>query len=211
MQSTVRRNRNAQRLDERAIMLIVFIGPPGAGKGTQSAAIVSRLGIPHVSTGELLRAAKRDGSELGKNAASYMDEGHLVPDDVMVDMIDRRLAESDCADGCLLDGFPRTVNQASSLDDVLGKRGQSVNVVIELDCDVDELIRRLSQRAKEEGRADDTPETIAQRQLTFRQQTSPVLEYYRDRNLLHKVNGMQTRDEVFAEIWGIIEAEKQDR
>ena len=192
-------------------MLIVFIGPPGAGKGTQSAAIVSRLGIPHISTGELLRAAKRDGSELGKNAASYMDHGHLVPDDMMVDMIDQRLAESDCADGCLLDGFPRTVKQASSLDDVLRKRGQSVNVVIELDCDDDELIRRLSQRAKEEGRADDTPETIAQRQTTFRQQTRPVLDYYRDRNLLHKVDGMQTREEVFAEIWGVIEAEQENQ
>lgn len=211
MQFTGRRNRIARRLDERAIMLIVFIGPPGAGKGTQSAAIVSRLGIPHVSTGELLRAAKRDGSELGKNAAAYMDQGHLVPDDVMVNMIDQRLAESDCADGCLLDGFPRTVKQASSLDDVLGKRGQSVNVVIELDCDDDELIRRLSQRAKEEGRADDTPETIAQRQMTFRQQTRPVLDYYRDRNLLHKVDGMQKREEVFAEIWEIIEAEQQNQ
>ena len=211
MQFTGRRNRIARRLDERAIMLIVFIGPPGAGKGTQSAAIVSRLGIPHISTGELLRAAKRDGSELGKNAASYMDHGHLVPDDMMVDMIDQRLAESDCADGCLLDGFPRTVKQASSLDDVLRKRGQSVNVVIELDCDDDELIRRLSQRAKEEGRADDTPETIAQRQTTFRQQTRPVLDYYRDRNLLHKVDGMQTREEVFAEIWGVIEAEQENQ
>lgn len=186
-------------------MLIVFIGPPGAGKGTQSAAIVARLGIPHVSTGELLRAAQAAGSELGKLAASYMDQGHLVPDDVMVKMIEERLNSADCARGCLLDGFPRTVSQASSLDGVLARQEQSVDVVIELDCDDDELIRRLSQRAKEQGRADDTPETIARRQKSFRQQTRPVLDYYREKGLLHTIDGMQSRDEVFAEIWKIVE------
>ena len=186
-------------------MLIVFIGPPGAGKGTQSATIVARLGIPHVSTGELLRAAQAAGTELGKLAASYMDQGHLVPDDVMVKMIEERLNSPDCADGCLLDGFPRTVHQASSLDDVLASQEQSVDVVIELDCDDDELIRRLSQRAEEQGRADDTPETIARRQKSFRQQTRPVLDYYRDKGLLHTIDGMQSRNEVFEEIWKIIE------
>ena len=186
-------------------MLIVFIGPPGAGKGTQSAAIVARMGVPHISTGELLREAQADGTELGKLATSYMDQGHLVPDEVMVEMIEERLASADCGSGCLLDGFPRTVNQAAALDEVLGPNGQSVDLVIELDCDDDELVRRLSQRAEEQGRADDTPETIARRQKTFRQRTRPVLDYYREKELLHTIDGMQSREEVFAEIWKIIE------
>ena len=189
-------------------MLIVFIGPPGAGKGTQSATIVARLGIPHVSTGELLRAAQAAGTELGKLATSYMDQGHLVPDDVMVKMMEERLNSADCARGCLLDGFPRTVHQASALDGVLARQEQSVDVVIELDCDDDELVRRLSQRAEEQGRADDTPETIARRQKSFRQQTRPVLDYYREKDLLYTVDGMQSRNEVFDDIWKIIE-EKQ--
>ena len=188
-------------------MLIVFIGPPGAGKGTQAAAIVQRLGIPHISTGELLREAKAEGNDLGKLAASYMDQGHLVPDEVMVEMIDQRLKAPDCEHGCLLDGFPRTVQQASSLDEVLTQHGQAVDVVIELDCDDEILIERLSKRAQEQGRADDTPDTIARRQKSFRQQTRPVLEYYRDKGLLHKVDGMQSRDEVFADIWKIIQDE----
>ena len=191
-------------------MLIVFIGPPGAGKGTQAAAIVSRLDIPHVSTGVLLRQAKAADSDLGRLAASYMDERHLVPDVVMVDMIAERLTDPDCAKGCLLDGFPRTVNQAAELDEVLAKLGQTVDVVIELDCDDEVLVRRLSKRAQEEGRADDTPQTIARCQKTFRQQTRPVLDYYREKSLLHKVDGMQSRDEVFADLWKIIESTRQE-
>ena len=191
-------------------MIIVFVGPPGAGKGTQSATIVKKLGIPHVSTGELLRAAQAEGSELGNLAKSYMDEGRLVPDDVMVDMITQRLAEPDCADGCLLDGFPRTVNQASSLDDMLGRNDKQVDVVIELDCDDDVLIRRLSQRATEEGRADDTPETIAFRQKSFRKKTRPVLDYYHQRGVVSKIDGMQSRDDVFNAIWQVIEAKRSE-
>jgi adenylate kinase len=189
-------------------MLIVFIGPPGAGKGTQSAAIVERLGIPHISTGELLRKAKRENSELGQSVAKFMDQGLLVPDDVMISIIVDRLAQPDCRGGCLLDGFPRTVHQAESLDEVLADHNQSLDVVLELSCDDDELIRRLSQRAQEEGRADYTPETIARRQRGYREQTKPVLDYYRGTNRLHSINGMQSREEVFQDIWKIIKAKR---
>ena len=188
-------------------MRVVFIGPPGAGKGTQARSVVERLGIPHISSGELLRNAKADGSELGALAAKYIDEGRLVPDDVMTAIIGARLGNSDCDQGYLLDGFPRTVNQAESLDEMLELQGRKLDVVLELQCDDDELVSRLAQRATAESRVDDTPETFARRQQTYRRDTEPVLDYYRENGLLKAVNAMQSRDEVFTEIWRILEAE----
>ena len=187
-------------------MHIVFIGPPGAGKGTQARNVVQRLGIAHVSTGDLLRKAKSDDTELGKTAAQYIDRGNLVPDEVMVDIIGSRLDEPDCQSGWLLDGFPRTVSQAEALDELLSQRGRSLDVVLELDCEDDELISRLSQRAIDEGRADDTPETIAHRQLTYRTETKPVLDYYRRKSLLETVDAMPSRDQVFQDIWRILQS-----
>jgi len=186
-------------------MLIVLIGPPGAGKGTQAVLVVERLGIPHLSTGEMLRKAKQDGTDLGLLAAKYMDQGHLVPDDVIVGVVAQRLAQQDCQDGCLLDGFPRTIQQAEALDEFLAERSRRVDAVIELECRDDELVRRLSERAAAEGRADDTPEAFAVRQATYRRESAPILEHYRRQGVVHTVDGMQTREEVFADIWASLE------
>ena len=186
-------------------MLIVFIGPPGAGKGTQAAHLTRHLGIAHLSTGELLREAKAKGTELGTLAAKYIDRGDLVPDDVMIKIIAERLAEPDAVPGCLLDGFPRTVTQADALDQILQGQGRVLNVVIELVCDDAELIRRLMERAKIEGRIDDTPETIARRQATYRQQTAPLVDHYRRKDMLQSVNGMQPPHKVFDDLRRIVE------
>ena len=187
-------------------MFIVLIGPPGAGKGTQARKIIEKLQVVHLSTGDMLREAKRNGTELGKLAAGYMDQGALVPDEVVVDVVTERLSEPDCRNGCLLDGFPRTLPQAESLDDFLAQRGEKLDVVLELQCDEAELSRRLLERAKLEGRADDTPDTIANRHRTYREQTTPLLAYYNERGVLRSVNGIQTREEVFAALWRTIEA-----
>jgi adenylate kinase len=189
-------------------MLIVFIGPPGAGKGTQAAHLTRHLGIAHVSTGELLRQAKDKGSKVGLLAAEYMDRGDLVPDDVMIKLIDERLSEPDAVPGCLLDGFPRTVAQAVALDEILAKQERSLDAVIELVCDDNELVRRLMERAKVEGRADDTPETITRRQANYRQQTAPLVSHYREKGMLQTVNGMQPPHRVFEDLRKIVE-EKQ--
>lgn len=189
-------------------MLIVFIGPPGAGKGTQSAHLTRHLGIAHLSTGELLREAKSKGTEVGKLAAQYMDRGDLLPDDVMIKIIAQRLAEPDAAPGCLLDGYPRTVPQADALDQILAQQGRALNVVIELVCDDQELIRRLLERAKIEGRIDDTPETIAHRQATYRKQTAPLVEHYRRIGKLRTVNGMQQPHKVFEDLRRIVESDE---
>lgn len=186
-------------------MLIVFIGPPGAGKGTQAEKLTSHMGIGHLSTGDALREAKRSGSELGKQVAGYIDRGDLVPDELVVDIVGERLARPDCRKGCLFDGFPRTLPQAEALDHLLEKRGQRLDAVIELACDEKELTERLLKRAEIEGRADDTPETIAHRQETYRRQTAPLLDYYRRRGVLRVVNGMQTPEEVFEDIRRVID------
>lgn len=191
-----------------ARMLIVFIGPPGAGKGTQSKRLLTFLGIPHLSTGELLREAKQQATPLGGLAAQYMDQGRLVPDPLVLSMVGEKLQEPKYSKGCLFDGFPRTLQQARSLDESLAQRGTPLSMVIELKADESELIARMLRRAAAERRVDDNPQTIAQRMEVYRKQTTPLLEYYRDRGLLVSIDALGTPDEVFDRIKQAVEARK---
>lgn len=178
-------------------MLIVFVGPPGAGKGTQSKRLLDHLQIPHLSTGELLRAA-RQNSPLGRLAAQYMDRGQLVPDPIVLSMVGEELDKPAFSRGCMFDGFPRTIQQAKSLDDSLRQRGTPLSMVIELKADEAELVSRMLRRAAAEKRTDDTPETIGRRMEVYHRQTEPLLDYYRKQGLLVSIPAMGTPDEVFA-------------
>jgi adenylate kinase len=192
-------------------MNVVMLGPPGAGKGTQAALLAERLGTPHVATGDLFRAALKNETELGLTAKSYMERGELVPDEVTIAMVRERLEESDCDSGVLLDGFPRTIEQAEALKGLLTDQGKTVDRALFIDADEEELVRRLSSRwtcrncqavynvisnpPREEGkcdicggelyqRSDDVPETVRNRIRVYWQQTSPLIDYYRDEGLL---------------------------
>lgn len=183
-------------------MLIVFIGPPGAGKGTQSQRLVDHLGILHLSTGEMLREAKRDQTDLGKVVGPIMDRGELIPDTLMIKVITERLDQPDCEKGCLLDGFPRTRVQAEALNELLGKQGRQVDAVIELRVEKKELERRLIARHDqlEDPRPEDRPEAIPRRLNLYFSQTEPLLDYYQDRGVLISIDGMGTTDQVFDRI-----------
>jgi adenylate kinase len=174
-------------------MRIVFIGPPGAGKGTQAERLVKTYGMAHLSTGDMLRAARDAKTEVGVKAEKFMSSGALVPDDIIVAIIAERLEAADCRQGYLLDGFPRTIAQAEALDAMLAAKKTPLDVVLELKVPEEELFRRLAGR----GRADDNPEVIRQRLVAYRKQTEPLLEYYGQRQLLKSINGLGTIDEIF--------------
>lgn len=182
-------------------MRIVFIGPPGAGKGTQAAKIVERYMIAHLSTGDMLRAARDAKTPLGLKADEYMSRGELVPDDIIIGLIRERLAGPDCRRGYLLDGFPRTIAQAEALDSMLAQQNTPLDVVLELQVPEEELFRRLAGR----GRADDKPEVIRQRLVAYRTQTEPLLEYYRNKHLLRSVDGLGSVDEIFERIRAVLD------
>jgi adenylate kinase len=177
-------------------MRIVFVGPPGAGKGTQSGRLVGRLGVPHLSTGDLLRAAVEEQTELGEMAAEYMSAGRLVPDELMLKLIGKRVGRDDCHGGYLLDGFPRTLVQAQSFDVVLGEIGEAIDMVIELVVRHEVLIERLAKRQ----RSDDTPDVISKRLRGYEKRTKVVIEYYKPRGIVYQIDGEGSTDEVFARI-----------
>ena len=158
-------------------MRLVLVGPPGAGKGTQSVRLAERLDVPHISTGDLFRANLAEQTPLGQEARRYMDAGDLVPDSVTVEMVRERLTHDDAEKGFVLDGFPRTLSQASALSDLLAERGEDLDAVVEFKVPEDELVQRLMGR----GRTDDTEDVIRRRQQVYSQETAPLLEHYGDR------------------------------
>jgi len=170
-------------------MRIVLLGAPGSGKGTQAARMVERLGIPHISTGALLRNAAKRGTEPGLRAKSITDRGELVPDDIMRDMIEERLSRPDVANGFILDGYPRNLAQAKSLDSMLERLGQPANEAIQIDVDPEQIIKRLAGRATKEHRSDDAEEVVRNRMRIYHEQTAPVVDYYEGRGLLTHVLG----------------------
>ncbi len=183
-------------------MRLVLLGPPGAGKGTQSARLVERLGIPQLSTGDMLRAAVAAGTPIGLKAKALMDAGQLVPDDIVIGIIGQRIDEPDCANGFILDGFPRTVAQAEALADLLARKGMSLDAVVELVVDETALVDRMRKRVAETlaagnpVRADDNPESFKTRLDAYRAQTAPVSKHYAGRGELKQVDGMMTIDDV---------------
>ncbi|MFC3227649.1 adenylate kinase [Marinibaculum pumilum] len=215
-------------------MRLILLGPPGAGKGTQAQRLVERHGIPQLSTGDMLRAAVKEGTELGRRAAAIMERGDLVPDEVVVGIIDERLDHDDCAKGFILDGFPRTLGQAEALDSMLAAKGQSLDHVIEMKVNDQALVERITGRftcakcgagyhdrfktPKVEGvcdvcgsteftrRKDDTAETVTSRLKAYHEQTAPLLPYYGAKGVLGKVDGMADFDEVTRQLEAIVAA-----
>lgn len=187
-------------------MRLVLLGPPGAGKGTQSARLVAKYAIPQLSTGEMLRAAVEAKTPMGLEAKEIMDRGALVPDAVVVDIIGQRIKQKDAANGFILDGFPRTVAQAEALDDLLSREGLKLDAVIELSVDEDALLDRMKKRVDEtiarggDVRADDNPAAFKTRLEAYRSQTAPVSEYYAGKGELRRVDGMEPVDAVSAAI-----------
>jgi len=190
-------------------MNLILLGPPGAGKGTQAKRIQAKHGFPQLSTGDMLRAAVASGSDLGKSAKVLMDAGELVSDDIMIAMISDRIDQPDCAGGFILDGFPRTVVQAEGLDKMLAEKGKQLNLVIEMQVDENALIDRIRTRAQESGgsvRTDDNADVLKNRLSVYRQQTAPLLPYYRDKGVLKAVDGMDEIDDVTASIEALLAA-----
>ena len=179
-------------------MNIILFGPPGAGKGTQAQIIVDERGLIQLSTGDMLRSAIAAGTELGLKAKRIMDAGQLVSDEIIVGMIRERMAQNDCANGVILDGFPRTVAQAEALDKMLDVQGVSLDKVIEIQVDEVALFARIEKRAEETGaaRSDDNADVLAQRLKVYHINTAPVLPYYRKKGLLMPIDGMQTVEKV---------------
>lgn len=213
-------------------MRLVLLGPPGAGKGTQAQGIVKKYGIPHISTGDMLRANIKENTDLGEKAKGYMDKGLLVPDEIVVDMVKDRITKDDCKDGFLLDGFPRTVNQADSLDKELSELELKLDKVINIDVPKQELIKRITGRrickkcgatyhiefnpTKKDGicdecggelqqRKDDTVETVTKRIEVYTNDTEPLIDYYTKKNIIANVDGSQEIGKVFEDIVKVLE------
>jgi adenylate kinase len=216
---------------EEMYMRIIMLGAPGAGKGTQAKKITSRYSIPHISTGDIFRANIKDGTELGKKAKTYIDQGHLVPDELVVDIVIDRVQQQDCADGYVLDGFPRTIPQAEALDKALAEMGQSIDYAINVEVPDENIVQRMSGRracvncgatyhivyapTKIENvcntcegelilRDDDKPETVQERLNVYHEQTQPLIDYYTQQDKLVEVDGTIDIEKVFDAIVKIL-------
>lgn len=198
-------------------MIVVLFGPPAAGKGTQAKRIHEKYGIAHLSTGDMLRAAIARGTEIGKKAKALVDAGKLVPDEIVIGIIAERIAQPDCAKGFVLDGFPRTVNQAKALDEMLKGKTLAVDHVIVMEVNEAELIKRVENRAAEAKRKgepvrpDDDPETFKKRLAVYKAETAPILPYYEAQKKIRRVDGMKSIDEVTAQIDAVLEGGKQGK
>ena len=186
-------------------MRLVLLGAPGSGKGTQATRLKEALGVPHISTGELLRAAVAAGTELGKQAKAVMERGELVSDDIVLGMLEERLGQADVGNGFILDGYPRNLAQANALDALLARLQQPVDVAVQLDVGTELLVQRLAGSAQQEGRADDNPESVRNRLRVYSDQTEPVIDFYRQKNRLICVYGVGSVDEVLARVLAAIE------
>lgn len=212
-------------------MKIIMLGAPGAGKGTQAKQIAGKYSIPHISTGDIFRANIKNGTELGKKAKEYMDQGLLVPDELTCDLVVDRIGQDDCANGFVLDGFPRTIPQAEALTDALNKLGEKMDFAIDVDVPDENIVKRMSGRRacldcgatyhivsippKQEGicdacgsklvlRDDDKPETVQKRLDVYHEQTQPLIDYYKNQGILKSVDGTQPMEDVFANIVEIL-------
>ncbi len=213
-------------------MNLILLGPPGAGKGTQAKRIVEKYGIPQISTGDMFREAVAKGTELGKKAKEYMDRGELVPDEIVIGIVRERLSQPDCERGFILDGFPRTLNQAEALDEMLDDMGRRIDAVINIVVPDEEILKRIVYRriCKECGavynliynpperdgicdkcggelyqRDDDKEETVRERLRVYREQTEPLIEYYGRKNLIRDIDGTKDIDDVWKQIEGVLE------
>lgn len=192
-------------MTETTTTRLLIIGPPGAGKGTQAGKIAERYGVPAISTGDIFRANIKGGTELGKQVQAIIEQGELVPDSLTNDIVADRLTQADAASGFLLDGYPRTVDQVHALDGMLD--GSSLDAVVLIDADVDEVVARLLKRAQVEGRADDTEEVIRHRQDVYAAQTAPLVELFSERGILLSVDGIGSVDAVAERIASGLDAQ----
>ena len=184
---------------------IVIFGAPGSGKGTQSERSVAQFGINHISTGDVLRAEIKNGTELGKTAKGYIDQGQLIPDSLMIDILASVFDSFKDSKGVIFDGFPRTIAQAEALKTMLKERGQEVSLMLDLEVPEDELMTRLIKRGQECGRADDNEETIKKRLVVYHSQTAPLIDWYKKEGKYHHINGVGTMEGIFADIVAAIE------
>jgi adenylate kinase len=185
-------------------MRLILMGPPGAGKGTQASRVAEQFGIPAISTGDIFRENVSKGTELGVKAGEYMDAGEYVPDDLTNLMVRNRIDEDDATPGFLLDGYPRTLAQVEELDGMIKFTGHELDAVVVLTVDPEELVQRLLQRAETDGRSDDTEDVVRRRQEVYAEQTEPLIDVYRERGLLHEVDGMGEVDEVTKRIFAAL-------